>query len=63
MKSFAKNGLKGLLFVVILIGLMMAASFILVPRDNTKADWKHDAAANGILGEPKDSIDVLLLQH
>jgi hypothetical protein len=61
MKSFAKNGLKGLLFVVILIGLMMAASFILVPRDNTKADWKHDAAANGILGEPKDSIDVLYL--
>ncbi len=60
MRGFLKNSLKGLAFVLGLGVLLAAASFVMIPRDNTPDDWKHDASANGILGEPENTVDVIM---
>ncbi len=61
MLTTLKNTLKGIVFTVILFALLLLASAVFIPKDNTKEVWKYDYTANGFLAEPKDTIDVLFL--
>lgn len=61
MKSILKKVFSGVAFVAILLVLLIVASLILTPKSNIKNDGMHDPVANAILGEPKNSIDVLIL--
>ena len=61
MKSFWKNSLKSVIFIIGLAGLVALSSLALIPRNNREEDWKHDVQAHGILAEPNNTIDVLFL--
>ena len=56
---------KALLHVVVVL-VAIAALFVLlsslfIPKDNTKAAGMIDASANGVLGEPDNSIDMIIV--
>ncbi len=52
---------KAILFIMIFLIILSGISQILSPKDNTKNQWKHDYIAYGVLGEPENTVDVLLL--
>lgn len=49
------------LFLAGLILLLSFTSYLVLPKNNLEAFGMTDVTANGILGEPDDSIDVLVL--
>ena len=52
--------LKCIAFFIILILLLLVISYILVPKNNTKEAGMEEPEAMGIVGEKKDSIDVIV---
>lgn len=56
-----KNIVSGILFLLGLVFLLMAASLFFQPKNNTEAYGMEDVKANGILGEPEETIDVLFI--
>ena len=56
-----KHILSSVAFLLILAVLLAAASYVVLPKNNTKKAGMHTPQANGILGEPENTIDVLFL--
>ena len=61
MKKIIKRIVSCVLFVAILLGLLLVSSLIFQPKSNDKASGIHYPRANGILSEPKDSIDTVFI--
>lgn len=61
MKKAWKNILTTILFIGILIALLWILSVIFQPRNNTSAEGIQDEQANGILAEPENTIDAVIL--
>lgn len=61
MKSKIKDILSSILFVTILLILFNLTSNLFTPKGNDEDSGIHYAKANGILGERKNSIDVLII--
>ena len=61
MKKIIKRIVSCVLFVAILLGLLQVSSLIFQPKSNDKASGIHYPRANGILSEPKDSIDTVFI--
>lgn len=53
--------LKIVSFFVILLVILMVLSHIFIPKNNSKKFGMHDVNANGILGEPDNTIDLLVV--
>ena len=58
---YAKRILAFFLFAVFLIAILLAASFVFMPKNNMSEFGMEEAQANGILGEKENTIDVLVL--
>ena len=58
MKIIKKEFLSGIGFVLGLLGLLIAFSWVFQPKNNTEADGMEDQRANGILAEPENTIDA-----
>lgn len=58
---YLKRVLTILVFVLGLTGLLLAASFVFVPKNNMAQFGMEQVAANGILGEKENTVDVLVL--
>ena len=56
-----KNYYKPIVFVIILFFILLGISHFFVPKSNAKGNGIHEARANGVLGETKDTIDVLVI--
>lgn len=52
---------KSVSFLLILCIILLAGSYVFHPKDNRMEAGMEELAANGILGERKNSIDVLFL--
>lgn len=61
MRNIIKNLFYSLAFIVGLIALLLVVSQIVTPKNNSAKDGIQDPIANGILGEGKNTIDVLVL--
>ena len=61
MKTPVKIIVRSTAFLSGLTVLLLLTSKILVPKNNAKENGILDPAANGILGEPEQTIDVLFL--
>jgi len=61
MLSVIKNTGKAAVFTAGLAGLLTVTSFVVQPKDNSEDDGIHDGLANGILAEPDETIDVLVV--
>lgn len=61
MQHYIKNILKSALFILGLIALLWLSSGLLSPKSNNTEGGMIDPVANGILSEPKNSIDVLII--
>ncbi len=61
MKNFLKHVLTVVLFVCGLILLLIPVSMLVNPKDNTVDAGMRDISANGILAEPEQLIDVLII--
>ena len=61
MKNFAKTAVRILCFALVLLVLLFSASLLFEPKSNTKEGGMLDSTANGILSEPKNTIDVLII--
>jgi hypothetical protein len=61
MDSTRKNVYKVLLFALIIVCLTALFSWILYPRNNYTDDAMDAISGNCLLGEPKNSIDVLFV--
>lgn len=61
MRHYIKNILKSALFILGLIALLWLSSGLLSPKNNNTEGGMIDPVANGILSEPKNSIDVLII--
>lgn len=48
-------------FLLIFVILLLVSSYVFMPKNNLKEFGMDDTAANGILGEKSDTIDVLVL--
>ena len=60
MKRF-ENIIKPVVFILILFCIIGLLTPIFRPKDNTREAGMPDFRANGILSEPKDTIDVLVI--
>ncbi len=58
---YAKRILAFFLFAVFLMAILLAASFVFMPKNNMSEFGMEEAQANGILGEKENTIDVLVL--
>lgn len=61
MRNRIKQCLLNGVFLLVLLGLLVFASRVFQPKNNTEAAGMEDVSANGILGEPRDSVDVLFI--
>ena len=61
MSRFLKHTLRCVVFLAVLALLLTGVSQLVRPKNNTRSDGIHDPAANGILGEPDHTIDLLIL--
>lgn len=61
MRNAIKNTAFSILFISILIGLLSFFSLLLSPKNNNIEGGIIDPAANGILSEPENTIDVLIV--
>ncbi len=61
MKKFSKLFFRLVSFVLVLLVLLLASSLILQPKSNAKEAGMLDSSANGILGEPENTIDALVI--
>lgn len=61
MKSKVKDVLSSILFISILLILFYLTSNLFTPKGNDEDSGIHYVKANGILGERKNSIDVLIV--
>lgn len=61
MKGIFKVLLRLFSFALILLALLFGASLLFQPKSNSKDAGMLDSTANGILGEPQNSIDVLIV--
>lgn len=61
MSRFLKHTLRCVVFLAVLALLLTGVSQLVRPKNNTSSDGIHDPAANGILGEPDNTIDLLIL--
>lgn len=61
MSRFLKHTLRSVVFLTVLALLLTGVSQLLRPKNNSSSDGIHDPAANGILGEPENTIDLLIL--
>lgn len=58
---YIKRVFTFIMFVLGLAGLLMASSYIFLPKSNDKNSGMEEFKANGILGEKENSIDVLFV--
>ncbi len=56
-----KHVLSAVIFMIGLALLLLLAGLVFMPKSNTKEAGIIDAAANGILGEPENTVDTLFL--
>lgn len=61
MKKYLKSAWRITSFVAIILVLLFVSSLVLQPKSNRKSDGMSDSSANGILGEPKNTIDVIFI--
>lgn len=61
MRAFAKNALRSLLFVLILLLLLAFFSRLFLPKGNAREDGMDNPTANGFLAERENSLDVVFL--
>ena len=61
MSRFLKHTLRCVVFLAVLALLLTGVSQLVRPKNNTRSDGINDPAANGILGEPGNTIDLLIL--
>ena len=61
MRKGLKNTLFSILFIIGLIGLLYLGSQILAPKDNDQEGGILNASAHGILSEPQNTVDVLII--
>ena len=61
MTDTMKKALKCVLFMAGLAGILFVLSLVFYPKNNEKEDGIIDVAANAILGEPENTIDVLII--
>ena len=61
MKVKWKGVLRCISFFLILILLLFGCSYVVTPKNNQKAFGMDMVSANGILGEKKNTIDVLFV--
>ncbi len=58
---YVKRALSIVVFLLGLVALLFITSFIFVPKNNMKGFGMENVPANGILGEKKNTVDVLVL--
>lgn len=60
-KTVIKNAGATVAFIAGLLALLLLASLVFQPKNNEKAAGIRDVAANGILSEPENTIDVVVI--
>ena len=61
MSNVIKKISASVAFLLIFVILLLVSSYVFMPKNNLKEFGMDDTAANGILGEKSDTIDVLVL--
>ena len=61
MKETWKKWVHAIIFVGVFLLLLTGVSVFLSPKNNTRRDGMKNQEANGILTEPEDTVDVLML--
>ena len=61
MKRYLKTALRFILFCVIFMVILMLLSKVFVPKDNQKSTGMEAVQSNGILGEPDNTMDYLVV--
>ncbi len=61
MKTTMKPYLRVLAFFAGLLMLFVLTSYIFIPKNNSEEAGMDEARANGFLGEPDDTLDVLIV--
>lgn len=61
MSNAIKKISASIAFLLIFVILLLVSSYVFMPKNNLKEFGMDDTAANGILGEKSDTIDVLVL--
>lgn len=61
MKKYTKQFITALLFMIGLVCILLAASYVTVPKNNDPDSGIEQIDANGVLGEKPGTVDVLFL--